>query len=201
MATKVKKSYGPTDRKKGSESDSKTNDKNEKLAKRELPIHPNGTVLPAPLWRRAVSYLIDATLGLGTSMLMLNAASAPQTEMGMKLWLLISAFIFNLWIYGFLPGEFTVGQTPGQKLLRLYVRQVNNKKTLGIWRSMVRGYFYGLIGAPMTIPFELFHLCIQYVMGKKGEHKTLQNLPISQKALVLPRDLLFKAEVIYVPKA
>jgi len=201
MATKVKKSYGPKAKKQIRADDMKTGAQDKSISKRDLPLHRDGIVLPAPLWRRVLSYIIDATLGLGSSMLMLYSSSIPGTEMMTQMWLLISAFVINLWIYGLLPGEYSVGQTPGQKLLRLYVRRIDNKKTLGIWRSMLRGYFYGLIGAPITIPFELFNVFIQYVTGKKGEPKILQNIPVTDKALTLPRDLLFKAEVIYVPKA
>jgi len=200
MATKVKKGYGPKTNKKVGDNPSDTTNGDDKKSRKDKPIYPDQTVLPAPVWRRLFAYAIDLMLGLGTSALMVFSASVPGTEEMTRIWLLLSGIVMQFWLFGFLPSEYTPGQTLGQKMLRLYVRQVRNKKTLGVWRSMARGYFYGVLGAPLTIPFEVIALIGQFLMEKKAEPKKLQNLPLSQKALTLPRDALFNVEVIYVPK-
>jgi len=200
MATKVRKAYGQKGKKTETAETKPMTKQERRMMKKEQPLYPNRTVVAAPVWRRLLAYIVDATLSVSTSWLMLQGSAIPDMEYVTRIWMLLSGLVIQLWIFGFLPSEYTLGQTLGQKIFGVYVRQVGNKKVLGLWKSMVRGYFYGVLAFPLTIPFELFALMGQLLMRQDTTAQQLQHLPITKKGLTLPRDFLFNVEVFYVPK-
>jgi|GEM_PF-3067863 len=202
MATKRKKAYDLTAKERVEGRPSKDVEKEKDLEKKDRPIYDIEGVVAAPIWRRLIALVIDGVLSYGASYFMLISANLPDTPTMTRFLMLLSALAIQLWFFGLIPGEYMPGQTLGRKLMGIYVRRVEDKKPLGILKSLLREYVYNLLGIILTTPFEIISIIMQMVTNKKDTEteQTLQDLPLANVKLMLPRDTIFKTEAIYVPK-
>lgn len=193
MATKVKKPYDHGLNKEGKEAKDQKD-----VPKYELPVALDGVA--APIERRIGAWIIDSAICAAITYICLLAAANSDFG-GIYRWFNLAAIVISaFWLYGMFP-EYMPGQTIGRKLMRIYLRQVENSKPLGILKGFTRDYLYGFLGMLVTGPFELVQLLIQnFTKPETTEEKTLQMLPITKKELILVRDTIFKTETVYVPK-
>ena len=194
MATRVKKDISKTTKEINNEL---VNDNNSEKENRI--IAPDGVA--APIYRRLVAYIIDIILSLGSSFLFLITANSEEFAGSGLRWLYLASIVLaQVWFFGILPTDTMLGQTPGRKLMRIFVRRVVDKEPLNMSRSLLKEYVYGVFGCLFTIPFEIISLVLQLKNKKPEKSTNLQALPVEGKYLILPRDTIFKTEEVYLPK-
>ena len=202
MATKVKKRYDLTSKQKTSGDDHSSNNKNDKnVEKKDLPIGVNEPVLQAPLWRRLGAFLVDVAASLGMTYLMLTTAGQAEVPTWTRVLYIVSAVAFQLLFFGITPTEYYPGQTLGRRFFRLYVRDAATKKPLSFTKGFLRDFVYGILAGPLTIIFELGSVLFDVLGVKKANtNTTYQKFTWLNKEYALPRDEIFKDEVIFIPK-
>lgn len=199
MATKVKKGYGLSQKEQELRQEALKQDaQNDKQDKKARLLGAGGS--NAPIWRRLVAYLIDLALSYGATGLFVVSSIAPDIPMTNRWLLLASAIITQLWFFGIFPGEYTPGQTIGCKMTRIYVRHTKTHRTIGVWKMFFKTYLYGVLGLVLTGPFTLVSLVYQVFVTSKSSVRTTQMLAVKAYNLVLPHDMLFRTEVVYVPQ-
>lgn len=200
MATKIKKSYDLTakDRKDGRITQEEKEAR--ALDKRDAPIIFGEEVVSAPLWRRIIAYLIDFCACFGGTAIMISAALGENVTTLSRLIYLFSAIMLQLLLFGITPTDYWPGQTLGRKAMGIYLRRLDDKKSLGTMKNFLRDYIYSMLAFILTIPAETVFLLIQLMTKTFEDADNLQSVKIGQHHFILPRDRYFKVEAVYLPK-